>query len=359
MNTESKKFFYSIVISSYNGSGKIGAAINSLKLQDYTGKFEILVVDDRSTDNTSAIALALGIKVISTKESRGLSGARNAGLDVAQGDVYVCFDDDCIAEKNWLTELDNAYTLKPNALGMGSVIVSSKNQSFTDKYIEESGYTKPILPGVGGNKSALGRFLAYYKSMFGTWDVPENSMIKVHEIAGGLSSFFIKDLKAIGGWNTEVSGYEDVDICKRLSQKFPGREFFVTSSAKMVHDHKLELHDYLRKHYIRSGVRLKYYLANKMTPPIYPFPFVYIATILGIQCTILFISNSISVSLALNLSILLLSAIFLPSLIYPWWIYKAIKKQDLGMLAFSWVQMVYESLVMVGMLKAHLIALPS
>src|SRR5207253_4611327 len=66
--------------------------------------YEVIVVDDGSTDATAAIAAEYGCRVIST-ENRGLSSARNTGLEAASGEIVAYTDDDARPDPHWLTYL--------------------------------------------------------------------------------------------------------------------------------------------------------------------------------------------------------------------------------------------------------------
>ncbi|MEV4754502.1 glycosyltransferase [Micromonospora sp. NPDC049559] len=68
------------------------------------GDVQVVVVDDGSTDDTAAVAAAGGAQVVSLDTSRGLSGARNAGLEVATGDVIVFLDSDMLVAPDFLAE---------------------------------------------------------------------------------------------------------------------------------------------------------------------------------------------------------------------------------------------------------------
>ncbi|MFI1536172.1 glycosyltransferase [Streptomyces anandii] len=65
---------------------------------------QLVVVDDGSTDDTASVAAAGGAQVVSLGASRGRSGARNAGLQAATGDVVVFLDSDMLVEPDFLAE---------------------------------------------------------------------------------------------------------------------------------------------------------------------------------------------------------------------------------------------------------------
>jgi glycosyltransferase involved in cell wall biosynthesis len=81
-----------IVIPCFNYSQYLGRAIESVQAQQYS-PFEIVVVDDGSTDNSAAIAETAGVRLIRQANS-GLGAARNTGLAAARGEFVVFLDAD-------------------------------------------------------------------------------------------------------------------------------------------------------------------------------------------------------------------------------------------------------------------------
>src|SRR5262249_20442427 len=73
----------SVVVCSRNGSATIGTCLGALDRLDYPD-FEVIVVDDGSTDRTAEIAASFDVRLIRTP-NRGLSAARNTGLEAATG----------------------------------------------------------------------------------------------------------------------------------------------------------------------------------------------------------------------------------------------------------------------------------
>jgi glucosyl-dolichyl phosphate glucuronosyltransferase len=102
-----------IVLATYNRAPMLRKALESLVQQETGGKFsyDILVVDDGSTDDTAAVvrerseaASEASITYI-YQENAGPYSARNLGVKMARGDWLAFFDDDQWAEPRWLGEL--------------------------------------------------------------------------------------------------------------------------------------------------------------------------------------------------------------------------------------------------------------
>ena len=96
----------SVVVPTYNRAGRLSKTLHSVLNQIYQD-FEIIVVDDGSTDGTSKVMQTFpGVKYIFTKENHGVSRARNEGLTHAKG-RYICFldSDDLWDEKKLQVQL--------------------------------------------------------------------------------------------------------------------------------------------------------------------------------------------------------------------------------------------------------------
>jgi GT2 family glycosyltransferase len=105
----------SVVVCSYNGSRTIRDCLDGLALLDYPD-YEVVVVDDGSTDATAAIAREYDVRLIST-ENRGLSAARNTGLDAATGEIVAYTDDDARPDPHWLRYLAVTFEAGHAAVG--------------------------------------------------------------------------------------------------------------------------------------------------------------------------------------------------------------------------------------------------
>ena len=95
----------SVVVPAYNAASSIASSIQALKAQKLSVPYELIVVDDGSTDNTVELAEAAGVSVIRHEEKRGAAAARNSGINAAIGEL-ICFTDaDCIPKENWIQQI--------------------------------------------------------------------------------------------------------------------------------------------------------------------------------------------------------------------------------------------------------------
>ncbi len=100
---------FSIIIPAYNVEEYVGRAINSVKNQTFKN-FEIIVVEDCSTDNTKVELQKYknDIKIIEHNTNKCLGGARNSGMKVAKGEYILFLDaDDFLNNDEVLEKLNN------------------------------------------------------------------------------------------------------------------------------------------------------------------------------------------------------------------------------------------------------------
>lgn len=94
---------FSVVVCSYNGERTIRDTLEGLKRLDYPD-YEVIVVNDGSTDATPEVASGYDVRLIST-DNRGLSSARNTGWQAATGELVAYIDDDAYPDPHWLKYL--------------------------------------------------------------------------------------------------------------------------------------------------------------------------------------------------------------------------------------------------------------
>lgn len=97
----------SVVVCSYNGAKTIRGCLSSLMDLNYPD-YEVILVDDGSTDETAEIAKGFPQVIYHQQENRGLSASRNIGAEIAKGEIVAYTDDDCVADTHWLRYLVQA-----------------------------------------------------------------------------------------------------------------------------------------------------------------------------------------------------------------------------------------------------------
>ena len=218
--------FVSIVIPTYNNACSLRKAVESLCVQTYPkNNYEIIVVDDGSTDNTAQCIeelknnYPLNLQYFS-QDNKGPSAARNLGIKHARGDIVAFIDSDCIAADNWIEEIIRFYD--------------------NDK-----------VAGVGGKIEAVptaltaSRYCAYIRMH----EKPKIDKTGVAYLITGNASFIKSALKRAGGFDERYNfpGGEELDLCYRLKRcKY---SFRFNSKAIVYNSHKQGLKALLKSYF--------------------------------------------------------------------------------------------------------------
>src|SRR5262245_9089085 len=231
----------SVIVCSFNGARTIRDTLEGLQQLDYPD-YEVIVVNDGSTDSTAAIARKYGFRIINTshrglrssapeqtnghdwlitRSNRGLSNARNLGLEAASGEIVAYIDDDAYPDPQWL-----------------SYLVTCLTNARTEKY---AGVGRPNLAPPGHEFMAEG--VAHAPG--GPVHVLLTSQ-KAEHIPGCNMAFRRVALKAIGGFDPQFhAAGDDVDVCWRLQQQ--GWALAFSPSAVVWHHRRNSLHTYWKQ----------------------------------------------------------------------------------------------------------------
>lgn len=108
---------FSVIVPAYNEAAYIGRALHALRNQDYDGKYEIIVVDNNSTDDTAAVAAGFGARVVSEPQ-QGVCAARQRGVDCARGEIIVSTDADTTQPPDWLRTIDAGFATSDQVIAV-------------------------------------------------------------------------------------------------------------------------------------------------------------------------------------------------------------------------------------------------
>lgn len=137
--------FVSVVIPVYNRADFIARCLAALFAQTYPlERYEILLVDDGSTDDTVEQARKAaqgwpGTLHILQKPNGGPASARNAGIRSSEADVIAFIDSDCVAEANWLAALTDAL-IPSDAAGVGGPLVNIASSGWVSCYLNAAAF---------------------------------------------------------------------------------------------------------------------------------------------------------------------------------------------------------------------------
>lgn len=219
-----------VVVPARNAAVTIGECVRALQEQTMDrASYEIIVVDDASTDETTQVAAEAGACVIRQEERKGPAAARNAGIRAAQGEL-VCFTDaDCAPTPQWLEQLQEALA-EPEVVGCKGIYATRQKSpvarfvqiEYEDKYDRLRGqhyidfidtysaaYRRDVLLANNGfdeifpRPSVEDQELSFRLAMRGYKMVFQPEAVVFHRHAATLPGYFRKKF-IIGYWKAQL-----------------------------------------------------------------------------------------------------------------------------------------------------------
>ena len=203
--------FVSVIVCSYNGAKTLAACLESLGKIDYPA-YEVILVDDGSTDDTPQIAARFPDVRYIRQENHGLSHARNTGAAAAKGEVFAYTDSDCMADVDWLYYLIGTL-VSGNYAGVGGPNISPPAQNWVQACVAAApGGPSHVLLTDTVAEHIPGCNMAWYRWAF----------------------------EAVGGFDAEYrQAGDDVDFCWRVQQA--GHEIAFSPTAIVWHHRRFTL----------------------------------------------------------------------------------------------------------------------
>jgi glycosyltransferase involved in cell wall biosynthesis len=208
----------SVIVCAYNSEDTLRGCFDGLRSLDYPN-YEVIVVNDGSTDSTDEIVREYGFHLISTK-NRGLANARNAGLEVSTGEIIAYLDADASPDPSWLSHLAVTYITSSHVGVGGPNIPPPENPELAECVAHAPGGPTHVLL----------------------------SDREAEHIPGCNMSFRKSTLEAIGGFDPQfhIAG-DDVDICWKIQER--GETVGFSAGAVVWHHRRDSIRSYLRQQF--------------------------------------------------------------------------------------------------------------
>lgn len=237
--------FVSIIIAARNEEDKIGTTIEDILAQKYPPElFELIVVDDHSTDQTSDVAASFsgrGVKLIKLNESEKLNSykkkAITEAINIAKGELIVTTDADCRMGESWLETIVAYYKSGNFNLISSPVTYFGERNSFEEMQTLEFLFLIGLGAAGIGNKmpsTCNGANIAYRKEMFTKLD----GFKGIDDLASGDDELFLH----------------------KVASAYPGTIGFCKSREAIVYTHAKEnLREFIqqRKRWASKSTRYK------------------------------------------------------------------------------------------------------
>jgi cellulose synthase/poly-beta-1,6-N-acetylglucosamine synthase-like glycosyltransferase len=222
----------SVIIPAYNAASTIRDTIEALLNQNYPkNKYEIIVVDDGSKDDTIKIVKSYKKVRLIQQKHKGPAAARNLGAKKARGSILLFTDSDCIPSKNWIRDM----------------IEPLKNSEI----VGVSGTYKTL-----NKESIVARFVGY--------EIERNHEMmkkqKYIDFIGSYSAAYRKEIfLKFGGFDESfpIASGEDPELSFRISKA--GYKMVFQPKAYVYHRHPDTLKKFLRQQFWRGYWRVLLY----------------------------------------------------------------------------------------------------
>jgi peptidoglycan/xylan/chitin deacetylase (PgdA/CDA1 family)/GT2 family glycosyltransferase len=205
--------FVSVVIPAHNEDNYLLQCLKSIENQDYAGEYEVIVVDNSSTDNTAQIARDWGAKVV-YEGKRSPACARQRGAEVAKGKIIAFIDADTQAPAHWLSTIVWRFLCEPE-----TVVISG--------------------PYVYYDAGKIARIASYGNFISIIIDQLFRKVLNKGSAVWGCNFAVRRSaLLAVGGFDTSIRFYgEEYELSLRLKKAGKGsiipRLFVLTSSRRL------------------------------------------------------------------------------------------------------------------------------
>ena len=221
---------FSIIIPVYNAELTLKKCLDPITQQTMKN-YEIIVVDDKSKDNSIEIAKNYILRLIELEKNSGSGIARNTGVKASNGKFLVFIDSDVIVESNWLEKIDRDFTQHS-----ADVVSGTYNGSVGDSFIETFSFYELML-----RRRKTAGFVGSF---------PSNNFAIKKEI-------FLD----VGGFPTERNFYaEDLEFSIKIGKRY---KIFWDSSIGGLHHFHPSLKKYLKQQYRFARDTIRVYKRNK------------------------------------------------------------------------------------------------
>ena len=123
----------SVIVPIYNSNDTLSECLDGI-FSNKVENFEVIVVDDKSTDNSVEIAKNYDCKIIELNENKGPAFARNTGANSATGDLLLFIDSDVIINSDALMNVNQLFENNKETIFQGIYSHKSNYKNISTQY---------------------------------------------------------------------------------------------------------------------------------------------------------------------------------------------------------------------------------
>ncbi len=242
---------FSVIIPVRNGARTLGACLDGLSRQTVdTTRFEVIVVDDGSSDDTAAIARRFPVRLVQI-DGRGASAARNRGLRESSGGRILFLDADCVPGPGWIEQMALPLAVRHRQTGSDD----SDCQGTVGRFVSGQGnwVARMIQIELDRRYERMERF-------------PDTDFVNTATCA------FRKDALPEDPFDEGFGKLEDLELSFRLASE--GIRMRYVSDAVVEHRHPESLSHHLKRRFLYGRFAPRLYrrysgkaLSDSSTPP--------------------------------------------------------------------------------------------
>jgi glycosyltransferase involved in cell wall biosynthesis len=219
----------SVIVPNYNYARTLGMCLTALAQQTYP-RLEVIVVDDRSTDDSASVARRHGVRVLVTDTNIGAPAARNLGARQARGEVLFFLDSDVALAPDAVAAAVARLVADPS---IGAVCGTYDPEPLIQDSLVERYRSLQLHSWISGDE---GEITTIYSAIFAMWR-------RVFEEVGPL--------------NPALRHSENADYGHRISQRY---RIVLDTAIRGAHDHDDRLGVLLSKFFHRARMHMPLYL---------------------------------------------------------------------------------------------------
>ncbi len=213
----------SIIVPAYNSEATLEVCLRNILASDYAD-FEVIVVDDHSSDNTCAIARSMPCKLIERPVNGGAAAARNTGAAAAQGEILFFVDADVAIQRGAVRRVGTTLAEHPQLTAMfGSYEEQTLGQDFFSQY-----------------KNLIHHF------------THQTSSPEAKTFASGFGAVRRQAFEALGGFDPARRYMEDVDLGYRMHQM--GYRVMLDRDLQGMHRKRYTLISMVRSDFVARAI---------------------------------------------------------------------------------------------------------